>query len=87
LGQLFNFRKTTLNSKFLTVQPILTHKVLINSAQQAEDNGNINTVPNFVLGAQWGNVHKNYPQQYLLNRSTDFPNNVQIDSAQQVHGN
>jgi hypothetical protein len=55
------FIKTIPINKYLTIPPILTINIPINSAQQADDHENINKAKNFILGEQPGSFRKNLP--------------------------
>jgi hypothetical protein len=93
-----NFRKIYTENNFSTVEPILTNKIPIDSAQQVEECRNIKSIRNIILGKQTGHRDNKtlfglikllltitlQPSNRLFNRPTDFPNNIPIDSARHV---
>jgi hypothetical protein len=53
------FEKIYPLNNLLTVQPIFTSNILVDSAQQVEECENIKNVANFIAGEQPGNFHNN----------------------------
>jgi hypothetical protein len=74
--------KSTPINNLLTIQPILTNNIPINSAQQAEDNENIKKAKNLIfLGSNLGVFEKFTPKNNSLIVQKIFKSNISMNSV------
>jgi hypothetical protein len=79
--------QNTLLNNFSPVQPILTCKTPVESAQLAETRGVIKIIANPLLGEQSGNFQKSCPLNNFSTVRPIFTCNMLIDSAKQGEQN